>query len=125
MDMDTNTSARKVEGDGRAGRQIARFHLEIDPEGLKQVVASGQVMEFAATMASQAAAHITSQIVDRLAEAAVGQTSDGVGASAAFIFEGGDFGTVPPIPGWGIVRLDRFQSMLQRFASRAEMAAAG
>lgn len=104
--------AEKVSGNFE--KQIATFKMEINDEALKQVIRSGQLREFAATAASLASAHISAQLVDRIAEMAVGGGGGGVGA--AFIFDDGDFGTVPPRPRWGVGVLPRFES-LQRVAT--------
>jgi hypothetical protein len=88
-------------------RPLGRLSLEIEADSLRRVVSEGRLLEFAGTVANEAAAQISAQIVDRLAEAAIsGNASGGMNVSVAFIFEGGDFGTVPPRPKWGILRTD-------------------
>jgi hypothetical protein len=102
-----------------ASRSIGKLNLEIDSTSLQQVVASGRLLEFAGTVANEAAAQISAQIVDRLAEAAVaGKAVGGVSVGVAFVFEGGDFGTVPPRPKWGILQTEMLsRGLLQQVAA--------
>jgi hypothetical protein len=81
---------------------LGSLELSIDQGALEKVVKDGRLLEFAATLGREAAAQISAQVVDQLAQAAVGGAKSGVTVSAAFIFDGGDFGTVPPRPKWGI-----------------------
>ncbi len=110
--MNSNaTAAAKADGmEALAGRTIARMRLDLDDGLLKDVIKAGQLREFAGTVAALAAEHISAQIVDKVADMAVGGSGRGVGA--AFIFDGGDFGTVPPRPKWGVGPLG---DILQRF----------
>ena len=81
-------------------RELGRLSYQISPEALKQIVATGKVLEFANTVAASAAAEIHAQIVDQIAQAAVGNGGGaGVSVGAVNVFEGGDFGTVPIGPG--------------------------
>lgn len=117
--MNSNTTSA-IKGDGMealAGRTIARMQLDFDDNVLKEVIKAGQLREFAGTVAALAAAHISAQIVDKVADMAVGGAGRGVGA--AFIFDGGDFGTVPPKPKWGIGPLT---DILQRFNPATQVA---
>lgn len=93
---------------------IGRISLEIEPEALKHIIASGRLLEFVTAVSNQAAAHLSSQIVEKVADLAVG--GSGAGASATFVFEGGDFGTVPPRPKFGVGPIPRFNLALQRVA---------
>src|SRR5262249_52713453 len=92
--------------EGRPQRELAQLTLSIDAEALKDVIASGRLLELADTIASEAAAQISAQIVEHVAEAAIQGGLSGGGASVAYIFDGGDFGTVPPRPKWGVFQLD-------------------
>jgi hypothetical protein len=88
-------------------RQVGSLTLNIDQESMKKVVADGRLLEFAGKVANEAAAQISAQIVDKLAAVAVGgQAAGSVQVGATFIFEGGDFATVPPRPKWGIFQRD-------------------
>ena len=86
-------------------------------------------MELTATLSSEAAAQISSQIVEQVAKAAVepDRLQAGVGASVAFVFDGGDFGTVPPRPRWGVGRLSDIvgRGALSRMAVAASPQADG
>lgn len=93
--------------------EIGKLHLEIDPEALKSIISEGRLREFTAVLASHAAAQISAQVVDAVADMAVG--GGGAGVSASFVLEEGDFGTVPPRPKFGIGSLVRYD-MLQRVA---------
>ena len=101
-------------------RNVARFHMEIEPDSLRRVVADGRLMELAHKLSTEASAQISAQIVEKLAEAAVGgaEVSSGLTISTSFIFEGGDFGTVPPRPKWGIVHNEALSGgLLQQLAA--------
>lgn len=75
--------------------------VEIDPEGLKRVVEQGRLLEFVDTFSNLAAGHIKVQLVEQLAEAAVGLAESGKGISFAIAFDVDDpYGTPPkPWPG--------------------------
>jgi len=113
--------------------EIGQLTLNIAPAALRSIIASGRVLEFADTLAKEAAAQISSQIVDKLAAEAVKTEApkteelSSVGAAnlnsveVSFVFDGGDFGTVPPRPKWGVVRIDEIAgSSLRRLATGAE-----
>ena len=98
------------------------FQLTLDQEALQKVVKDGRVLELAATLGREAAAQISAQIVDQLALTAVGGSKGGVSVSASFIFDGGDFGTVPPRPKFGIGVIGsqiQLGGLLQQLASSA------
>jgi len=78
--------------------ELGRLSYEVSPDALKTIVESGRLLEFANTVAASAAAEIHAQIVDQVSRAAIGGSSAGVSVSAANVFEGGDFGTVPKGP---------------------------
>jgi hypothetical protein len=81
-------------------KELGRLTYEISPDALKEIVATGKVVEFANTVAASAASEIHAQIVDQIAQAAVeGGGARGVSVGAVNVFEGGDFGTVPIGPG--------------------------
>lgn len=94
--------------------EIGKLTLEIDPDRLKRVIEDGRLMELAATMAAEASAQISAQLVEKVAGMAAG--GGGGGVSASFVLEGGDFGTIPPRPKFGIGRI-RYESLLQRMAA--------
>ena len=76
--------------------ELGRLTYAVSPEGLKQIVESGRLLEFANTVAASAAAEIHAQIVDQVSRAAVGGgLKGGISVDAVNVFEGGDFGTVP------------------------------
>ena len=101
-------------------KEIGNLTLSISPDTFRAIVASGRLMELADTMAKEAATQISAQIVDQVASAALegGGLQSGVTANVSFIFEGGDFGTVPPRPKWGIVRINEVAvgGLLRRLA---------
>ena len=80
--------------------ELGHLTYEVAPAALKAIVESGRLLEFANTVAASAAAEIQAQIVDQVSRAAVDGSSRSVGisVSAANVFEGGDFGTVPKGP---------------------------
>jgi hypothetical protein len=116
--MASNETKQTQKANVASRGEIGRLTLDVDPEALKQVIASGRLMEFAATMANEAAAQISAQLVDKVADMAIGGSS-GSGISASFVLEGGDFGTVPPRPKFGVGPLRRFDNILQRIAAPA------
>src|SRR5262249_6144454 len=89
-------------------RELGKFTLTIAPEALHNVIGTGRLLELAEALGREAAAQISSQLVDQVATAALKQDGlkSGVSAAASFIFDGGDFGTVPPRPHFGVVRID-------------------
>ena len=99
--------------------ELGTLTLNIKPEALRSIIASGRLLELAGKVASEAAAQISSQLVDHVASAALQKDgiAAGVSANVAFVFEGGDFGTRPPRPHWGVVNLEGIQeSALRRVA---------
>lgn len=114
-----NMTTAAVKADGtvaHGGRTVAKLHLDFDDAVLKDVIKAGQLREFTGTVAALAAAHISAQIVDKVADMAVGGSGRGVGA--AFIFDGGDFATLPPRPKWGVGPLG---DVLQRFSPAVQL----
>ena len=102
--------------------EIGKLTLIITPEALRSVIEGGRLLELAGTIANEAAEQIAAQLVDHVATAAVKGDIAKAGASAgvSFIFDGGDFGTVPPRPHWGVINLDQFRvGGLQRVAAAA------
>jgi hypothetical protein len=95
-------------------KEIGKLTLTISPEALRSIIEGGRLLELADTVAKEAAAQISSQLIEQVAAAALkgDLAKSGSGASAAFIFDGGDFGTVPPRPRWGVVNLDQFRGGL-------------
>jgi|SRR5690242_8888134 hypothetical protein len=89
-------------------KELGTLTLNIKQEALKSIIASGRLLELAGKVAAEAAAQISSQLVDHVASAALQNEGfkAGVSANVSFIFEGGDFGTVPPRPHWGVVNLE-------------------
>lgn len=85
-------------------KEVGKFVLTIEPEALRSIVASGRLLELADTLAREAAIQIAAQIVEQVAAAALepNRLQSGASASTTFIFDGGDFGTVPPRPKWGV-----------------------
>jgi len=104
---------------------IGKLTLMVDHESLRKVVSQGRLLEFANALATEASAQISSQLVEKLANAAVlgGKLEAGVSIDASFIFDGGDFGTRPPRPHWGVgpvVQPNMIGSLLQRVAGTPE-----
>lgn len=102
------------------GNEIGKLTLTVAPDVLKTIIESGRLLELAGTIASEAAAQISAQLVDHVAAAAVkgDLAKSGTGASVSFIFEGGDFGTVPPRPHWGVINQEQLGlGALRRFST--------
>jgi hypothetical protein len=102
-----------------AQKEIGKLTISVAPEALHEIVASGRLLEFAAKMASEAAAQISAQIVDQVASAALNK--GGIVAatiSANYVFDGGDFGTVPHRPHFGVGPIGQVQGALQRLATQ-------
>jgi hypothetical protein len=101
------------------GKKIAELTLKIQPEALKEIISKGRLAEFASVAAAEAASQIATQLVDHVAAAALdpGKLGAAAGLNVSYVFENGDFGTVPhphgPRPGGGVVVLQNF---LQRTA---------
>ncbi len=91
-------------------KQIANLKLSVDPQALRSIISGGRLLEFADTIATQAAAQISAQLIQHVAEAALQPKGleSGVGAEVSYLFVVGDgepgFGTVPRIPTWRIVQ---------------------
>ena len=87
--------------------EIGTLNVTIAPDALREIISSGRLLELAGIMAREAAAQISAQLVEHVAASAA--KGDGlktaVGANVSFIFDGGDFGTRPPRPHWGVVNL--------------------
>ena len=100
-------------------KEIGKLTLEISPEALQNVIRSGRLLELADTMAKEAATQISAQIVDKVV--ALSQNPEGlksgVSANLAYIFEGGEFGTVPPRPKFGPIRFSDISIPLRRLAT--------
>jgi hypothetical protein len=101
--------------------ELGTLSLTIKPEALRSIIASGRLLELAGKVATEAAAQISAQLVEHVASAALQPEALKVGASAnvSFIFEGGDFGTKPPRPHWGVVSLEGVSETLLRRATTA------
>lgn len=103
-------------------KEIGKLSLTIAPEALRSIIEGGRLLELADTIANEAAAQISAQLIDQVAASALkgDVAKSGSGASVSFIFDGGDFGTVPPRPHWGVVNLDQFRGgVLRRVAAAA------
>ncbi len=87
--------------------EIGRLTLNLNPEALKKVIGEGRILELADTMAREAAAQISAQIVNHVAKAALTPGSlGGVSAEVAYVVgDEGGFGTQPPRPHWVVVDL--------------------
>ena len=68
-------------------KQIAHLKLHVEPEALRAIIAKGQLLEFAGTVASQAAVQISAQLVQGVANAASDPNAlrNGLSAEAGFI----------------------------------------
>jgi hypothetical protein len=104
-------------------KSIAKLTLSIPPEALQEVIASGRLLEFADALASNAALQIQAQVVNQVAEAAIRPDALKAGSSVkvGYIWEGGDFGTLPPRPKWGIRNLEVLREGLLRRIAGAEI----
>ncbi|MGB5558769.1 MAG: hypothetical protein WBN04_12255 [Paracoccaceae bacterium] len=79
--------------------ELGKLSYEVSADGLRSIVESGRLLEFANTVAASAAAEIHAQIVDQVARAALdGKAVGSVSVGSVNVFEGGDFGTVPKGP---------------------------
>jgi hypothetical protein len=88
-------------------REVGKLTLNIDAEALRSVIGSGRLLELADTLSKEAAAQISAQLVEHVAGAALKPEGLKGGASVdvTYIFDGGDFGTRPPRPHWGVVQI--------------------
>ena len=107
-------------------KEIGNLTLTVQPEALRNAIESGRLLELADTISREAAAQISAQLVQHVAEAALKPEGmkAGVGASVSFIFEEGDFGTVPHRPHFGVVNLGAIASALGSQLTRVARAAA-
>jgi hypothetical protein len=102
-----------------ASKEIGKLTVSITPEALHEIISSGRLLELAAKVASQAAAQISAQIVDHVATAALNKTGvESATVSVSYVFEGGDFGTVPHRPHFGVGPIGEVQGALQRLAAQ-------
>jgi hypothetical protein len=90
-------------------REVGKLTLNISPDALRTAIASGRLLELAATLGHEAAEQIPAQLVEQVAAAALKPEGLKAGASlnVSYIFDGGDFGTVPPRPHFGVVQIDQ------------------
>ncbi len=90
-----------------ASNEVGKLTLTIEQEALRTAIADGRLLELADKLATEAAAQIAAQIVDHVAKAALTPKGleGGVSAGFSYVLEGGDYGTVPPRPHWGVVNL--------------------
>jgi hypothetical protein len=87
-------------------KEIGKLSLNISPEALREIVASGRVLELAHKVSNLAADQIASDLVNQIASGALKDgLKSGASVGVAFIFDEGDFGTPGPRPNFGIVRL--------------------
>jgi hypothetical protein len=78
------------------GKGSVTLAVDIKPDGLKQLVESGRLMEFVDKFSSLAAEHIEAQIIEQVAKASVGASKVGGGISISLGFDTeGDFGNGP------------------------------
>jgi hypothetical protein len=85
-------------------KELATLTLNIAPEALREIVAEGRLLEFTHKLATEAAAQISAQVIDHVAAASL--KNEGLksvtGAQVSYIIDGGDFGTHPPRPHFGV-----------------------
>jgi hypothetical protein len=99
-----------------------RLSLHVDPEALRSIISSGRLLEFADTVATQAAAQISAQLVQRVADGALRTDGlkEGVSAAVSYRLVTGDgepgFGTVPRPPRFGVGVTQNVQSGLRQMA---------
>ena len=95
-------------------KEIGNLSLTVQTEALRNAIESGRLLELADTISKEAALQISAQLVQHVAEAALKPEvlKSGVGASVSFVFEEGDFGTVPHRPHWGVVNLESVAAVL-------------
>jgi len=107
-------------------KEIGNLTLAIQPEALRTAIESGRLLELADTIAKEAAVQISSQLVQHVANAALKPDllKSATGVSVAFVFEEGDFGTVPPRPHFGVVRLGSLTATLANSLTRVAAASA-
>lgn len=107
-------------------KEIGNLSLTIQPEALRNAIESGRLLELADTVSKEAALQISAQMVQHVAEAALKPEllKSGLTSSVSFVFEEGDFGTVPHRPHFGIVNLASVVASLSTPLSRVAVAAA-
>ncbi len=92
--------------------QIASLTLKVDPKALRSIISSGRLLEFADTVAAQAAAQISAQLVQHVAEGSLSAKGleAGAGAEVSYVLVTGDgepgFGTKPRPPHWVVTSVD-------------------
>jgi len=112
-------------------KQIASLALSVDPEALRSIISSGRLLEFADTVAAQAAAQISAQLVQHVADGALRADGlrDGVSAAISYRLVTGDgepgFGTVPRPPRFVVSVAQNVQSGLRQMAPAASPEAQG
>jgi hypothetical protein len=92
-----------------ADKSLAKLTLNIEPDALREIIAKGELLKFADSVAAQAASQISAQIVWHVAEAQkqADVAKNGLVAQVDFhqVFVDGEpgFGTGrwPPRPHWG------------------------
>jgi len=94
-------------------KEIGALNLTVKPEALRSAIENGRLLEMAETMGKEAALQISAQLVQHVAEAALKPElmKTGVTASVSFVFEEGDFGTVPHRPHFGVVNLQELAAV--------------
>jgi hypothetical protein len=100
---------------------IATVTLRVEPEALRSIISAGRLLEFADTVADQAATQIAAQLVQCAAESTVdpqGLASE-AGAEISYRVVAGEgepgFGTKPRPPRLGVVARDRGPAALRQF----------
>ena len=95
-------------------KEIGNLSLTINQEALRNAIESGRLLELADTVSREAALQISAQLVQHVAEAAFKPEllKSGASASVSFVFEEGDFGTVPHRPHFGVVNLGSIAATL-------------
>jgi hypothetical protein len=96
-------------------KEIGTLNLSVHPDALRIAIESGRLLELADTVAREAALQIASQLVQHVADAALKPEllKSGATASVSYVFEEGDFGTVPPRPHFGVVNLEGLAGTLR------------
>jgi hypothetical protein len=104
-------------------KQIANLTLRVEPEALQSIISSGRLLEFVDTVASQAAAQISAQLVQHIAEGSLqpGALKAGVSAELAYRLVTGDgepgFGTHPRPPRFVVTAVQNVQPGLRQIAA--------
>ncbi|MFT0174269.1 hypothetical protein ACLKMY_35670 [Paraburkholderia mimosarum] len=105
--------------------RIASLTLRVEPEALRSVISSGRLLEFADTVATQAAAQISAQLVQHVAAGALRPDGlkNGVSAEVEYRHVTGDgepgYGTVPRPPRFIVSAALDGQSALRQMAPPA------